>query len=826
MPLPDFEKLGLFYLGHRVGLDNDMRPTLDKPEELVLYDSQDLTTHAVCIGMTGSGKTGLCLGLLEEALIDGYPVIAIDPKGDLSNLALTFKDLDPNEFKSWIDFERPDLKRMGDSLDKDQVAEQEAKKWSAGLAAFGQSKERIAMLKNAGKIRIFTPGANFGTPVSILNALQRPSREVLDDADLLKERVSGAATCLLSLIGMAFDPLKSREHIYLSNIFTRLWQSTNDGGANSDMPDLLDLADLVRHVQSPPFAYVGALDLESFYPQKDRQELAMAINNLIAAPGFETWLRGEPLIIDDMMHSADGKPCISIFSISHLNDNERMFFVTLLLNEMVAWMRSKSGTSSLRAILYMDEIFGYFPPVANPPSKQPLLTLMKQARAFGLGVVLASQNPVDLDYKGLANAGTWFVGRLQTERDKARLLDGLESSAGENGQNFDRAMVDKALSNLQPRVFLMNNVHDSKPEIFKTRWTLSYLRGPLTRREIKSLCSFDNKSEAPASDLVQTPRVIAGPQADRRPIISQDIPVAYIPPEVARFSDQLKRIYVPCLLASAKVRFVDAKLGLDVFQDRCLIVPVDQNAERSAVIDFGKGKSIRPKAVVEDGLAGMVDPLAGFTFQEPRAMLLQADNFKGYKSAFIDYLVEHFTYPLMQCKLLKEKSKANESEKDFRIRLTRLSQELKAEAMARLKDKYEPRLRSLQEKLEAAHYKADEHAREAERQKINSAVNVGATVLGAVFGRKVLSTRNMDRAARAYNDMARIERKEAQAQASRDSVEALEERLMAMSAQFDQEAAAVIKDYDITEESLDVVRVRAKKANIKVDFIGIGWVPA
>ena len=820
MPLPDFEKLGLFYLGHRVGLDPGLRPTIDKPEELVLYDSQDLTTHAVCIGMTGSGKTGLCLGLLEEALIDGYPIIAIDPKGDLSNLALTFTDLDSKDFMSWIDFERPDFKRLGASLDKQQVAQQEAKKWRDGLAAFGQSPERIAMLKNAGKVRIFTPGATFGTPVSILNALQRPSREVLDDADLLKEKVSAAATCILSLIGIAFDPLKSRDHVYLSNIFTRLWQGTGDGGTQLDTANLTDLTDLVRHVQNPPFTYVGALDLESFYPQKDRQELAMAINNLIAAPGFETWLSGEPLIIDDMMHTADGKPCISIFSISHLNDNERMFFVTLLLNEMVAWMRSKSGTSSLRAVLYMDEIFGYFPPIANPPSKQPLLTLMKQARAFGLGVVLASQNPVDLDYKGLSNAGTWFVGRLQTERDKARLLDGLESSAGESGQAFDRASMDKMLSNLQPRVFLMNNIHEGKPEIFRTRWTLSYLRGPLTRKEIKTLCSRDDVA------IKESPRPPIRPEISRKPIINQDIPIAYIPPEVARFSDQLKRVYVPCLAASARVRFVDAKLNLDVYQDRCLIVPIDQNAERAGMVDFGRGKSIRPKTAVEAGLNAMHMPLDGFGFEEPSSMLLQADSFKAYRDHFIDYLVEHFTYPLMECQLLKQKSQANESEKEFRIRLTRLAQEKKAEALAKLKDKYGPKLRTLQDRLDAAHDRADDHAREVERQKINATVNVGATVIGAMFGRKMLSSRNIDRAARAYNDMARVERKEARAQAARESVESLDERLLALSQDFDQAAAQIVRDYDISDEALDVVRVRAKKANIKVDFVGIAWVPA
>src|SRR3990172_8052895 len=173
-----------------------------------------------------------------------------------------------------------------------------------------------------------------------------------------------------------------------------------------------------------PFGKIGVVDLESFYPAAERTKLSMRLNNLLASPTFASWLEGEPLDVAEMLYTPAGKPRLAIVSIAHLDDAQRMFLVTILLNEGLAWIRTQPGTSSLRAILYMDEVFGFFPPSANPPSKTPMLTLLKQARAYGLGVVLATQNPVDLDYKGLGNAGTWFLGRLQTERDKLRVLYG------------------------------------------------------------------------------------------------------------------------------------------------------------------------------------------------------------------------------------------------------------------------------------------------------------------------------------------------------------------------------------------------------------------
>src|SRR5690606_12942136 len=214
---------------------------------------------------------------------------------------------------------------------------------------------------------------------------------------------------------------------------------------------------------------VGVVDLDTFFPAKDRLALGMKLNNLLASPSFASWLAGEPLDVQRLLYTADGKPRLSILSIAHLSESERMFFVTILLNEVVAWMRTQPGTGSLRAIVYMDEVFGYFPPTANPPSKRPMLTLMKQARAYGVGCVLATQNPVDLDYKGLSNAGTWFLGRLQTERDKLRVLEGLEGASAAAGASFNRQQMEALLASLGNRVFLMNNVHEDQPVLFQDR---------------------------------------------------------------------------------------------------------------------------------------------------------------------------------------------------------------------------------------------------------------------------------------------------------------------------------------------------------------------
>ena len=538
--MEDFEKLGAFYLGRPYDL------TKKGPGDgLVLYDSKDLVTHAVCVGMTGSGKTGLCLALLEEAAIDGVPAIVIDPKGDLANLLLTFPDLKREDFLPWVNEEDASKK----NLSTEQYAAQQAEFWKKGLAEWGQDGARIKKLRDAADFTIYTPGSNAGIPVSILKSFAAPPQIIREDDELMGERVNTTATSLLGLLGIDADPIKSREHILLSTILSNAWAAGTD----------LDIGALIQQIQTPPVNRIGVMDLESFFPSKERFALAMSLNNLLAAPGFSAWMEGEPLDIQQILHTPNGKPRIAIFSIAHLSDSERMFFVSLLLNQTLGWMRTQSGTTSLRAILYMDEIFGYFPPVANPPSKLPLLTLLKQGRAFGLGVVLATQNPVDLDYKGLSNTGTWFIGRLQTERDKAKVLEGLEGVAAGSGKGFDKQAMEQTLAGLGNRIFLLNNVHEDGTEIFETRWAMSYLRGPLTRAQIKTLMK-PIKELAPAVRQTQAtpapapqPALAAAAVAsggDAKPAAQTVRPA--LPPEVSQYfipirsGSGLRLVYLPC----------------------------------------------------------------------------------------------------------------------------------------------------------------------------------------------------------------------------------------------------------------------------------------
>ncbi|MDD1776122.1 MAG: DUF87 domain-containing protein, partial [Candidatus Methanomethylicus sp.] len=551
--MQDYEKLGVFYLGR--SYDLAAKTLLD---DLILYDSKDLQTHAVCIGMTGSGKTGLCICLLEEAALDGVPSIIIDPKGDMTNLLLTFPDLRKEDFVPWINEE--DAAKKG--LSSDEYAAKQAEMWKNGLSQWGEDGERIRRLRNSCNFAIYTPGSNAGLPVSVLKSFDAPPPQIIQDNELLQERINTTATSLLGLVGIEADPIKSREHILLSTILYSAW---NDGMS-------LDLAGLIHQIQNPPVKQIGVLELESFYPSKDRFALAMQLNNLLAAPSFQLWREGEALDAKGFLYDAQGKPKVSIFYLAHLADAERMFFISLLLNQIVGWMRTQSGTSSLRAILYIDEVFGYLPPVSNPPSKLPLLTLMKQARAFGLGVMLVTQNPVDLDYKGLSNTGTWFIGRLQTERDKLRILDALEGVSTGAGGSFNRSSMDKIISGLGNRVFLMHNVHDDAPVIFSTRWSMSYLRGPLTRDQIKMLMDplrskmaiTSNVSATPSSGISAIPKLSQSQQPSTqmapRPVLPTEIPQFFIQKNGIG-SGQLN--YKPMILGAAKIRFADKESKID-----------------------------------------------------------------------------------------------------------------------------------------------------------------------------------------------------------------------------------------------------------------------
>ncbi|MBT8144510.1 MAG: DUF87 domain-containing protein, partial [Gammaproteobacteria bacterium] len=554
----DYEKLGAFYLGKRYDIDKK-----EKTEDVVLYDAKDLTTHAMIIGMTGSGKTGLGIGLLEEAAMDNIPVIAIDPKGDMGNILLSFPKLRGEDFQPWVNARSASDK----GLTVEQFAAQQADLWRDGLADWGQKPARIKKFRDTTDLAIYTPGSSAGLSVSVLRSFKAPSAEVFEDRDLYRERVQATATGILALLGIEADPITSREHILISNILDHQWRE----GAS------LDLGGLIAAIQDPPVKRVGVMDLDSFYPAKDRFQLAMQLNNLLAAPGFEAWMEGEALDIPRLLHTEAGKPRISVMSIAHLSESERMFFVTMLLNEVIAWMRSQSGTSTLRAIIYMDEVFGYLPPVSNPPSKQLFLTLLKQARAYGVGLVLATQNPVDLDYKGISNTGTWFIGRLQTERDKARVMEGLEGAAA--GGEFDKGRMEKIIAGLGKRRFLLHNVHEDEPVVFNTRWVMSYLAGPLTREHIRRLTAGAKKAIAAITPQPKKADVRAATRAVKaktppEPVIPSSVP-QYFMPLATRPRGDVDLVYVPKIGAGAEIAYSSSRYNVHEEREVFLVTEVD-----------------------------------------------------------------------------------------------------------------------------------------------------------------------------------------------------------------------------------------------------------
>ena len=791
--MQDFEKLGVFYLGKEYDLTNN-----ELKENLILYDAKDLTTHAMIVGMTGSGKTGLAINLLEEAAIDGIPSILIDPKGDLGNLLLQFPELRPEDFRPWID----EAEAVRKGMDPDAFATKTAENWKSGLAQWGQEPERIQRLKDAVSMTIYTPGNTAGQPLQILRSFTPPSANIIQDSSAFRDRIISTISGLLNLLGLDTDPVQSRDHILLSNILDQAWREGRS----------LDIAGLIHEIQKPSFKKIGVFDLESFYPSKERFKLAISLNNLLASPGFTAWLEGEPLDIQRLLYTPEGKPRVSIISIAHLSDGERMFFVTLLLNEVVSWIRGQSGTSSLRALLYMDEIFGYFPPTANPPSKLPMLTLLKQARAFGLGVVLATQNPVDLDYKGLANCGTWFIGRLQTERDKMRVIEGLEGAAVSATGGFDRPQMEKILAGLGNRVFLMRNVHENDSVVFQTRWAMSYLRGPLTLPQIQALSvGIKPVLPSPTPSRFETPAYEATPVP--HPILPPDVPEYYLRPQGVTGSV----VYRPTAIGIAKMHFVNAKAKVDTWVTRTLIAPLSEDGRDALWQDAELHGDLTNELASEPIAEGQFSPLP--------SGVINAGVVESWKKTLSIHLYQHDTLTLMQYPELQLTSKPEETEGDFRARVAQALREKRDLEVAKMKAKFAPKFQTLENKIRLSQERIEREKAQAEQQKIGTYVSVGATLLGALLGRSA-RVGTVGRAATAAKSMSRIGKESAEVQRAKDSLENLQEQLKALQEQFDEALAPLRLDVDPMSLDLHPNIIRPRKSDIIIDTIGICWVPS
>jgi hypothetical protein len=723
------------------------------------------------------------------------PVIVIDPKGDLTNLLLTFPQLRAEDFAPWIN--EDEARRAGKS--STEFAAEQAERWKKGLGEWGEDGARIQRLRDAAEFALYTPGSSAATPVSVLTSFDRPSTT---EPELVRERAQTAVSSLLALAGVDSEPLKGREHILLSTILLSAWQA-------GESPDL---ASLIQRVQQPPMKKVGVMDVDSFFPAKDRFAFAMSINALLASPGFEIWSQGEPLDVAAFLRTSTGKPRVSIFSIAHLDDSQRMFFVSLLLNAVAGWMRGQSGTSSLRAIVYMDEIFGYFPPTANPPSKTPLLTLLKQGRAAGVGVVLCTQNPVDLDYKGLSNIGTWWLGRLQTERDKGRLLDGLEAATDTAG--FDRVEIDRLLSALTSRVFLMRNVHEDALTLFQSRWALSYLRGPICRDEIKRLmpgqpsAAFAS-SRSPVSGSAASKGAVSAAAA--RPIVPPDVKQYFSPEAAAAVSAPLR----PVLYGAVTARFVEPKFKIDVAK---VITVATELSDGAVAVDWEKAERVdwAPEAME-------TEMPEGASFGELVAAALKAKNYDTWTKQLTASLSATESLDLFRSPSTGEISQPDESERDFRARISHASRESRDSAIDKIRQKHAGEQARLAERLRKAQQRVQAESSQATGQKLQAAISVGASIVGMFLSRKAVSASNIGRATTAARGFERTMKESQDVGRANENVEAVMAAQKALDDQINGEVAALQTSSDTATETLERISIKPKKTNLTVKLVALVW---
>lgn len=809
------EKQGKFYLGKAYNLEAGK--LLDEP---VFYDADDLTTHAVCIGMTGSGKTGLGIGLLEEAILQKLPLLIVDPKGDVINLLLTFPELRPEDFRPWVD----PAEAQRDGVSVEAYAAKVAEQWRKGLADWGQGPERIQRLRQAAEFAIYTPGSDAGLPVSVLQSFRAPKGGWDAAAEEAREQITHLVSALLGLVNVQADPLRSREHILLSNLVEHAWRAGQD----------LDLPSLIQGVQKPPFRKLGVFDVDAFFPPNDRFQLAMLLNSLIAAPAFRAWTEGAALDVGSFLWTAEGRPRVSLFYLAHLSDAERMFFVTLLLEAVRGWLRGESGSPSLRAVLYFDELFGFFPPhPANPPSKEPLMALLKQARAYGLGLMLTTQNPVDLDYKGLTNAGTWFIGTLQAARDKERLLDGLEGVAG----GVSRAYLDKTLSTLRKRVFLLHNVHEKAPCIFMTRWVMSYLRGPLTRDQVRLLKSqgaavgvVPAVVPSPAAPSEVAPAIAPGPGGET---LATTPPT--LPPEISQFflrstrsQDEALRVwkeaehrqvrvlegkvlYRPALVGLGEVYFEDARKGVEERQEVSLVAMGKETGPAAWV-------NAQPWTISTKDLQGT--PVGEALYEAVPADFNELPEIRALERAFEDHLARTSRLDVLYHRALGLYGRPGESERDFRRRCEEAARKGRDGELEKARAKFQSQRKKLEQKLQKEEAELAEDRAEYEARKREELFSAGESVLGLFLGRRSSRVASTASRRRRYTEKARLDVEETEA-----TIKALKKDLEELGQEEEEALEAIRAKWADVLEQIETVAIRPLKSNVRVLTFGLLWVP-
>ncbi len=783
-----YEKLGLFYLGKEIDIK-----TGEQTENLLLVKNKNLTTHAAIIGMTGSGKTGLGISMIEEAVLDKIPSIIIDPKGDMGNLLLAFDDFDPKKFEPWIDESETEKKGMT----KEEYAQITAQKWEHGILSDFQNRDRVKRYKNGADFTIFTPGSSAGIPISALSSFDAPSRDVLDDRDTFSYLLNSTVTSILALVGIEADPLKSREFLLLTTIFNYFWKKEVN----------LTLEELVGYVANPPFEKIGVLSLKSFYPQSDRLKLAMLLNNVLASPTFSTWLAGDPLDIESLLYTKDGTPRVSILSIAHLNDNERMFFVTLFLNKFISWMRNQSGTSALRAMLYMDEIYGFFPATSNPPSKNPMLLLLKQARAYGINITLSTQNPVDLDYKGLSNIGSWFIGRLQTKQDIERVIDGLVKSGDDA---LDKSEISEILANLKKRVFLFKSAHRDNITLFSTRWVMSYLRCPLSKPQIELLMSEKNETMKKREKEPIITKKEKKPLGSTPPLLSDKIDQYYYMPKIDESPE-----FEPYLLANATIRSYNAKRSIDIEADFYYKYYIDV---RDKEINWKNGEKNEDDFDLYDKTA----PENATYAQIPR-FISEAEDFDELEKEFKNYLYHEKLLTLYKVPELKVESEVGEDISHFKIRVNDILREKQDEALEKLKSKYDKKKASLDKKYQRAIDKLEKEEADVSSRTTDTVLAFGMTILDAFLGRSTVKRSTASRAGSTIRNARRMYNEKDDVEVAKKRVLEIEEDIEALAQELEREIEKIQEDFEITNYKIEEFYIKPRRSDIYDAQLALLW---
>ena len=779
----DYEKLKLFYIG-KEKIDGQITP--------LIYQNKDLLTHAAIIGMTGSGKTGLGITLLEEAAIDAIPSIIIDPKGDMTNLLLNFPELNPSDFEPWLD----DSEVSNSGGTKEELAIKVSNSYKEGIQRDFQDLSRVKKLKDSADFTIYTPGSSAGVQVSILSSFKAPAIEILEDMELFSNIINSTVHSILSLIDNKSDET-SKESILLASIFTSYFKEQKD----------LTLEELITLIVTPPFSKIGVFDLETFFPQSDRLKFALKINTIIASPSFSSWLEGESLDISKMLYSQSGKAKVNIFSIAHLNDSQRMFFVTILLNQILAWMRRQEGTTSLKALLYMDEIFGYFPPQANPPSKQPMLTLLKQARSFGIGVILSTQNPVDIDYKGLSNIGTWFIGRLQTKQDIEKVIDGL-SSASEKGLNKQELSL--ALGTLAKRNFIMKNINEEHIKTFETRWALSYLKGPLSKDAIKKL--MENKKNNSPKNLEEKKSEVNEPFIDvskgkSKPVIVSSIKEKY------SYSSQNNAYYMQgYLLFSCSVHYLYTLKNVDLKEHINFKIYLD---EKATEINFDEKEDVLIYSFDEkEKTNSFYYELPSFIQNEKELKLLERD--------FADYVYRNFKLTLYKNDTLKISSKQYESLDDFKIRIQDRLNEQIDEKIENLKQKFEKENTLLEQKISKLFEKLEKEEQDATSATTNSIISIGTSILGAFFG-KSTKTAIVSKVATSSRGVSKALKERSDIKTVQGEIDALQSLQDGLEEKLKIEIEKINDEFNISKYTIEEFFIKPKRTDIYDIKIELLW---